>query len=129
MLLVEVVRAAAEVLLRGEHLAASHAVFAEQFVIAVDQFRLSDSGIKLPGGDGVQLLAGFYLAASRGDRPGRDEDDLDSFTMEVGHLVHQGRHPGNIQRAVFAGEYVTADLYCYSCKQICHIYEFLSLQI
>ena len=57
-------------------------MFAEQFVIPVDQFGLPDSGIQLAGGDGV------YLAASRSDRTGRDEDDLHTFAVQLGHLIH-----------------------------------------
>ena len=81
MFLVEVMRAAAKVLFRGEHLATGHAMFAEQFVIPVDQFGLPDCGIQLAGRDGIQLFAGLYLTASRSDRTGGNKDDFHAFPM------------------------------------------------
>ena len=81
MFLVEVMRAAAKVLFRGEHLATGHAMFAEQFVIPVDQLGLPDCGIQLAGRDGIQLFAGLYLTASRSDRTGGNKDDFHAFPM------------------------------------------------
>jgi len=74
-------RTATKVLFRGEYLATSHAMFTKQFVIPIDQLGLSNCGIQLAGRDGIQLFAGFYLAASRSDRTGRNKDDLHAFPM------------------------------------------------
>ena len=41
MFLVEIMRAAAEILFRSEHLAAGDLMFAEQFEVTVDQFGLA----------------------------------------------------------------------------------------
>ena len=49
MFLVEIMRAAAEILFRSEHLAAGDLMFAEQFEVTVDQFGLAYCGVELAG--------------------------------------------------------------------------------
>ena len=81
MFLVEVMRAAAKVLFRGEHLATGHAMFAEQFVIPVDQLGLPDCGIQLAGSEGIPICAGITPTPTRSDRTGGNKDDFHAFPM------------------------------------------------
>lgn len=111
--LVEIVAACGKTLFHGEHLAAGNAVFAEEFVVAVDEFGLAHSRKELSGRYGVEfpVVLDTQLAAARGHGSRGDENDFDVVAAQLGHLVYQCRDAGNVEGAVGTGKYVTADFY------------------
>ena len=50
----------------------------------------------------------------------RHKNYLCSSLVKFCNLVHQSRHSGDIQRTIFASQYITAYLYRYFCKLIFH---------
>ena len=116
MLLVQVVSPGGKVLFRGQHLSAGNAVFAEQFVVVVDQLDLPDCGKELSGRYGVQATVAFHLAAARGHGTRRNDDDFDSVAVELCELVRQGGHAGGVESAVGTRQYITPDLYDHSLE-------------
>ena len=40
--------------------------------------------------------------------------------VQFRYLVYERRHPCHVRRAVRARQYITSNLYRYSCKLICH---------
>ncbi len=107
VLLIEVMPARAERLLGGEYLPAGNAMIAEEFVVLVDEFGLTDSGIELALIDGIEPVGGesaLEFAASAGYSSRRDEDDLYALAMKLCHLIDDGRHTCDIERAIGTGE-------------------------
>ena len=107
VLLIEVMPARAERLLGGEHLPARDAVVAEEFVVFVDEFGLTDSGIKLALIDGVEPVGGesaLEFAAPTGYGTRGNKDDLYALAMKRCHLIDDGRHACDVERAIGTGE-------------------------
>ncbi len=80
---------------------------AEEFVVLVDELGLTDSGIKLALIDGVEPVgreSALEFAASAGYSSRRDEDDLYALAMKLCHLIDDGRHTCDIERAIGTGE-------------------------
>ena len=103
--------ARAERLLGGEYLPAGNAMIAEEFVVLVDEFGLTDSGIELALIDGIEPVGGesaLEFAASAGDCTRGHQDDLYALAMERCHLIDDGRHAGDVERAIGTGEDVGA---------------------
>ncbi len=98
--------ARAEVLFHGQHLPHRQVVFAEQFVVTVDEFGLPYGGKQLAPAHAVRLARGsssqFAPPARHGT--GGNQYDFDAVLPQLGHLVYQGRHARHVQRPVVAGQ-------------------------
>jgi hypothetical protein len=105
---------AAEIFSGSQNLSAGYTLFAEQFVIAVYQFRLPYSGIKLPGRYRIQFFPDIDFTPSRSDGAGRYKYNLQSVPVQFRNLVDYGGHARDVQSPVPAGEDIAPYLYRYS---------------
>ena len=107
-----IVALGAETLFERQYLPHVNAIFAEEFVISVHEFRLSHGGEELALINGVECAQRHVaqLAAPAGHGTRGDEYHFNTRTAELGDLIYQRRHAGNIERAVLSGEHVAAHL-------------------
>ena len=97
-----------EALLLRQDLSAPDALLAEEIVIAVDELRLPDGGIKLAGRDLVERRIRPNLAPPGSHRPRRDKDNLVSRVIQFGNLLDEGRHLRNVQFSVRPAQHIAS---------------------
>ena len=98
--LVEVMAAGGKVLFHCEHLSHGDAMLPEQLVVAVDEFGLPYSGKELALVYAVQLLGGAHFTTSRSNGSGRNKYYFYAGLVQLGYLVHQSGHAGDVESAV-----------------------------
>ena len=72
----------------------------EQLVVAVDEFGLPYSGKELALVYAVQLLVGRTSLRPGSKRPGRNKYYFYAGLVQLGYLVHQSGHAGDVESAV-----------------------------